>query len=323
MTKEPSDDDGFLSLKEARELRENEGERPWEELFGHAPVLLNETLEGLDIKPDGFYVDATLGSGGVSRSILKVLSPTGRLLALDLDPEPLDWASEWGKGDGRLTLLRGNFADLTKILESRSLGKADGIIADLGLSSRQFLKGDRGFSFKKNGPLDMRINPDSAITAAHMVNNLDPVTLEKIIFQYGGDFYARAMARTIASRREQKPFESTQELAAVAVKVYANKGEKTRIHPATRLFLALRIAVNHEDKSLAKFLSEARGNLKLGGRLLVISFQSEEDSLVKNLFRDERSGFKRIWKKAVGPSLAEIRRNIRSRSAKLRGGMAI
>jgi 16S rRNA (cytosine1402-N4)-methyltransferase len=310
----------FPSLEEARE---SGGDRPWEELFGHSPVLFPETMESIAVKPGGFYVDATLGGGGFSRGILQRLDPSGRLLALDLDPEPLEWARAWSAGDPRLTLERGNFADLTKILARLGLGKADGIVADLGLSSRQFLTPERGFSFKRKGPLDMRINPGAPVTAADMVNSLDAVTLEKIIFDFGGDFFARQIARTIVARRERKPFTTTEELAAVAASVYSSKGEHGKIHPATRLFLALRMAVNHETRSLTKFLSEARDNLNVGGRLLVISFQSEEDRLVKNLFRSEEGGFRKIWKKSVSPSAEEVRRNVRSRSAKLRGGIAV
>ncbi|MDR2340008.1 MAG: 16S rRNA (cytosine(1402)-N(4))-methyltransferase RsmH [Deltaproteobacteria bacterium] len=331
--KEETGDPALLSLEEAKAEAKGEakagaeagpenGPRPWEDLFGHQPVLREETLSALEVRPDGLYVDATLGGGGISRGILERLGPDGRLLALDLDPEPLEWAAEWGRGDPRLMLQRANFRDLKKILQKLSLGPADGLVADLGLSSRQFLTAGRGFSFKRSGPLDMRIDPDSSVTAADMVNGLDQVTLAKIIYEYGGDFHARRLARLIVERRGDKPFETTDELAALALRVGSGRG-RHRLHPATRLFMALRMAVNHETRSLAGLLSDARGCLREGGRLLVISFQSEEDRLVKELFKGTEGGFKAIWKKSVTPSQEELGRNPRSRSARLRGGIAL
>jgi 16S rRNA (cytosine1402-N4)-methyltransferase len=285
-------------------------------------VLLAETLSWLDPKPDGLYVDATLGGGGYSRGILRALGPGGRLLALDLDPEPLEWAAEWGRGDGRLILRRGNFADLPGILGGLGLGPADGIVADLGLSSRQFLGEGRGFSFRGGGPLDMRLDPGSPGTAADLVNGLGQRELEALIAK-GGEPLARRMARLIVARRERKPFEGADELSELALKAYGPRGRKSRTHPATRLFLALRMAVNREAESLSAFLAGARGCLREGGRLLVVSFQSSEDRLVKGLLRSEAMGFRDLRKGGLAPSAGELSLNPKARSARLRGGVAV
>jgi 16S rRNA (cytosine1402-N4)-methyltransferase len=286
-------------------------------------VLLAETLEAMGVKPDGFYVDATLGGGGFSRGILERLSPSGRLLALDLDPEPLKWASVWARGEGRLVLRRGNFASLPDILRELSLPAADGITADLGLSSRQLMSGERGFSLRTSGPLDMRISPDQSLTAYDLVNGLGQGELADLIYKFGGDRFSRQLASLIAERRKSGPIETTGELAALAVRVYAPRTPgRFRIHPATRLFLALRTAVNGELESLGRFLDASRGCLKEGGRLLIITFQSGEDRLVKNFFRSG-AGFKPLWKKSVAPRPEEARQNIRARSARLRGGEAV
>ncbi|MDR2199036.1 MAG: 16S rRNA (cytosine(1402)-N(4))-methyltransferase RsmH [Deltaproteobacteria bacterium] len=315
--------EGFFSPEEAgREFRRRGGAVSWEGLFGHAPVLLKECLEALAPRPDGLYVDATLGGGGYSRSILKRLGPSGRLLALDLDPEPLSWAGEWGGSDTRLILRRSNFSRLSAILEDLSSGPADGVVADLGPSSRQFLQARRGFSFRADGPLDMRLDPDSPVTARDLVNGLEREALERII-RRGGDHRAARLARLICRKRGEKPIETTGELSTLALKAAGPKGRAERIHPATRLFLSLRMAVNGELSSLGDFLEGARGNLKTGGRLLVVSFHSEEDKLVKDFFKNPHGGFRALWKKGLEPSEDEVRANPRARSARLRGGEAI
>jgi 16S rRNA (cytosine1402-N4)-methyltransferase len=274
------------------------------------------------VRPDGVYADVTLGGGGHSRLILDRLGPGGRLLALDLDPEPLEWAGSWAGGDGRLILARGSFARLGEILRERGLPPLDGILADLGASSRQMLSPSRGFTFSADGPLDMRLDPDGPLTAADLVNGLPEGELADLVYRLSGERASRKLARAIALRRRERPFSTTLDLAELARRVVRPPARGRRIHPATRLFLALRMAVNREQEALASFLGQARDCLLPGGRLAVISFQSLEDRLVKDLFRPGPRDAPRLWiplwKKPVVPGGPELSANPRARSAKLR-----
>ncbi|MDR1050674.1 MAG: 16S rRNA (cytosine(1402)-N(4))-methyltransferase RsmH [Deltaproteobacteria bacterium] len=257
----------------------------WSDSFGHKPVMLREALDCLQVREDGFYVDATLGGGGHSRAILGRLGEGGRLLSLDVDPEPLAWARAWGGGDPRLILRRQNFSGLAGLLQSLGLGPADGVLADLGLSSRQLLNGGRGFSFAADGPLDMRLDPAARLSAAEIVNTYSEESLRNIFWRLGEERGAARLAGAVVEAREKAPFETTFELAGVASKTLARGGRPGRLHPATKAFMALRLAVNGELDSLAEFLGAARGCLRTGGRLVVISFHSLEDRLVKRALR--------------------------------------
>jgi 16S rRNA (cytosine1402-N4)-methyltransferase len=310
-----------------------------EEAFGHLPVLPKECLEALDIKPDGFYVDATMGGGGHSRLILEALGENGRLLALDADPDAVSWArSRWipeltkGEGGGvksgeeRIIVRNANFRELTEILKEEGLGQADGILADLGVSGRQLKDPERGFSFAEDGPLDMRMSADLEVSAADLVNRLPEKDLANLIFELGEERHSRRIARAIVEVRRKKPFTRTRELADLAYRVLRGGG-KERIHPATRLFMALRIKVNDELGALRDFLRDAHGNIKEGGRLAVISFHSLEDREVKELFRRgplyETAYWEALWKKPLTPGPEEAMRNPRARSAKLRAAVRL
>jgi 16S rRNA (cytosine1402-N4)-methyltransferase len=309
--------------------------------------MLNEAMEALEVKPDAFYVDATLGGGGHSRAILERLSPRGRLLALDVDPGPLEWAGRWGGSDPRLRLARLNFRDLADHLDGAGLGPADGVLADLGLSSNQLLSPGRGFSFGSEGPLDMRLDPDGPLTAAGIVNEWPEESLKDVFWRLGEDRSAGRLARLIARERGNRPIATTTELAELARRVGGRPGPAPKIHPATRIFMALRLAVNGELDSLALFLERARRCLVPGGRLVVISFHSLEDRLVKRALRESSPEGPdaaadaplteadlraprparpvwRLWRrKAVRPGPAEVAENPRCRSARLRAAEAI
>jgi 16S rRNA (cytosine1402-N4)-methyltransferase len=305
--------------------------------------MLLETVAALAVRPDGFYVDATLGGGGHSRAILELLGPDGRLLALDLDPEPLQWARTWSSGDPRLRLQRLNFADLADFLARDGLGPADGLVADLGLNSRQLLTAERGFSFSLDGPLDMRLDQRSKLTAAEVINEWPEKDLAEVFRRYGEERASRRLARMVVERRADSPLTTTGELAAVAEKALGRPGPRPRIHPATRMFMALRLAINGELENLERFLASARSCLKAGGRLAVISFHSLEDRLVKRALRGEDGQgppkvaapedlkrpapsigrFRLERRKAWKPSDAEIEANPRARSARLRAAVAV
>ncbi|MDR1657348.1 MAG: 16S rRNA (cytosine(1402)-N(4))-methyltransferase RsmH [Deltaproteobacteria bacterium] len=327
----------------------NGGETDWSSAFGHRSVLLAETLEALAVKPDGFYVDATLGGGGHSRAILNSLAPAGRLLALDVDPEPLLWAEKWSQDDPRLSLKRLNFKHLAAFLAESGLGPADGLVADLGVSSRQLIDGRRGFSFAAAGPLDMRLDPDGELKAVDIVNNWSEQELKDTFWRLGEEKSAGRLAKAIVNKRQQQPFIDTASLSELAKLILWRPGPPPRIHPATRMFMALRLAVNQELESLTEFLTQARCCLKTGGRLVVISFHSLEDRLVKQTLRgilpeaapngrrasrlvqlEELNGATpvssewKLWrKKAVKPSEEELLTNPRARSARLRYAEAI
>jgi 16S rRNA (cytosine1402-N4)-methyltransferase len=250
----------------------------------HLPVLRDEVTELLVTDPDGLYVDGTLGGGGHARAILARLGQGGRLLGVDRDPEALAACREsFGETDGRLLLAQGNFAELPHLLAEHGLGGARGILLDLGVSSRHLDAGERGFSFLRPGPLDMRMGPDADRSAADLVNTLPEGDLARIFREFGEEPRARRAARAVAEARNERPIESTQALAAVIERALGRRGGK---HPATRIFQALRIAVNRELEALDAFLGAFEELLEPGGRVAVISYHSLEDRMVKQAFRE-------------------------------------
>jgi 16S rRNA (cytosine1402-N4)-methyltransferase len=296
----------------------------------HIPVLYHEVLQLLRPQPDGRYLDATLGAGGHTAGILQASAPTGRVLAFDRDPEAIAFARQQLAPYGdRVTYVNASYTAMAHLAPANGFTALDGILFDLGLSSRQLDDAGRGFSFMKDGPLDMRFDPTQGETAADLVNNLSEAELADIFWKYGEERRSRRLAREIVNNR---PFASTRQLADfVAVQV---KGRE-RIHPATRIFQALRIATNHELKAVETGIPAAIELLKPGGRIAVISFHSLEDRFVKQLFRRLSQGctcpprqpictcggaatLRLITRKAVKASEEEMQQNPRSRSARLR-----
>ena len=288
---------------------------------GHAPVLLQEAIDFLAIRRGGTYIDATLGWAGHSYEIARRLGAPGRLIGLDKDPSaleiarrhldrpPAELAGDWPQ----IELVNESFAEIGKHAAVQS---ADGLLADLGLSSWQLEDAARGFSFQAEGPLDMRMDPRSERTADQVVNRLDERTLADVIYEFGEERRSRRIARAIVRSR---PIRTTKHLSDV-ISAASRSMKSERIHPATRTFQAIRIFVNRELEDLEALLASAPQALKPGGRLVIISFHSLEDRRVKDALRDgERSGLYRVLtKKPVTASAAEVDRNARSRSAKLR-----
>ena len=288
----------------------------------HIPVLLGEAMEWLAIRPEGVYVDATVGAGGHARRILESLT-TGRLIALDRDPAAIEIALENLSAHQRqLTLVQENFAYLPRLLRQIGVTVVDGILADLGLSQMQIDIPERGFSLRGAGPLDMRMDPQDRLTAEEIVNHCGERELADLIYQFGEERRSQVIARAIVRAR---PIRNTVQLATVIAACLGSRRAATRtirkrIHPATRTFQALRIAVNRELESLEQFLAAAPVCLAPGGRLVVISFHSLEDRLVKQSFRswDREGGMRNLTRHVVKPTREEIRANPRSRSARLR-----
>jgi len=296
----------------------------------HRPVLYDAVLEGLAVSPGGCYIDATVGTGGHAWGILAASEPGGRLLGIDLDPHVLAWTRKRLAVFGdRAILVQGNFTQLASIASARGFTAVDGILFDLGLSSVQLAAPERGFSFQREGPLDMRFDPSGPVTAFDLVNKLGERELSDLLRQYGQERYARRIARAIV---EARPLQSTIQLASLIEKVV---GRRERIHPATRTFQALRIAVNDELSALAKALPQALDLLAPGGRLAVISFHSLEDRIVKQFFSQEardcicppdvpvcvcghRARLRIVTRHPIRPSEEEVAANPRSRSARLR-----
>ena len=287
---------------------------------GHVPVLLKEAIDFLAIRRGGTYIDATVGLGGHSLEIAKRLGAPGHLIGLDKDPAALDEArvrltSSGGEGWPEVVLLHGSFAEIGERFGAAS---ADGLLADLGVSSLQLDTASRGFSFQAEGELDMRMNTQAGPTAEQVVNQTDEVTLANLIYEFGEERRSRRIARAIVRSR---PIRTTAELAAVvsAAARPMNQAER-RIHPATRTFQALRIFVNHELDDLRELLKAAPRVLKPGGRIVIISFHSLEDRIVKDAFREgaKQGHYKLLTKKPVTAGEEEIERNPRARSAKMR-----
>ena len=292
---------------------------------GHVSVLLKEAIDFLAVQRGGTYIDATVGLGGHSCEIAKRLGAQGHLIGLDKDPSALEIArrrlqpppqGEWP----RVELRQGSFAEIGRQVEAAS---ADGLLADLGVSSLQLEEAARGFSFQAEGPLDMRMDPQAELTADQVVNRLDERNLADVIYEFGEERRSRRIARAIVRSR---PIHSTKQLAEV-VWAAARPMKHERIHPATRTFQALRIFVNRELDDLRALLSEGAAPrvLKSGGRLVVISFHSLEDRIVKDALREgARNGvYRLLTKKPVGATAEEIAFNPRSRSAKLRAAERI
>ncbi len=290
---------------------------------GHVPVLLKEAIDFLAIKRGGTYIDATVGLGGHSLEIAKRLGVPGHLIGLDKDPAALDetrarLSTSGGEDQPEVSLLHGSFAEIVQRFEPAS---ADGLLADLGVSSLQLDTPSRGFSFQAEGALDMRMNPLAGPTAEQVVNQVDEVTLANLIYEFGEERRSRRIARAIVRSR---PIRTTAELADVvsAAARPMNRFDKDdrRIHPATRTFQALRIFVNHELDDLRELLTAIPRVLKPGAKVVIISFHSLEDRIVKDAFREgvKQGFYKLLTKKPVTAGQEEIDRNPRSRSAKMR-----
>jgi len=304
--------------------------------FRHATVMARAALQYLGCRDGGLYVDGTLGGGGHAAEMLRASAPTGRVIGIDRDAEAIAAATkalaEFGE---RVTIVSGNFADLPEILAGLGAGAVDGILLDLGVSSYQLDSPERGFSFRFDSPLDMRMDVRSGVTARDLVNSLDASELAKIFREYGEERDAVRIARAIVRARETAPVESTGDLVKIIEQAVPKRFQPKNIHPATRVFQALRIAVNDELGGLERAVRGGIGSLAPGGRMVVISFHSLEDRIVKNLFRESFTGCicpprvplcvcgvvpvtRPLTKKAVLPTDEEVERNPRARSAKLR-----
>ena len=288
----------------------------------HEPVLLNEVIKYLAVKKNGKYIDATVGGGGHSKAICQL---GGQILGLDCDPEALNSAREYlttacpphscklNVVNASWRLLSGNFKDLAKIAAEAGWVKVDGILFDLGVSSHQLESLERGFSFRSEAPLDMRMDPTLTVTAADLINGLTGKELEKLFWEMSEEYRFKRLARAIVEARRLKPIKTCQELVEIIIKAVGGRG---KIHPATRVFQALRIVVNDELNNLRQVLPQALSILNKDGRLVVISFHSLEDRLVKLALKDKR--LRVITKKPVLATITQVRFNRRARSAKLR-----
>jgi len=299
----------------------------------HVPVLLGPVLEGLDIKANGCYVDGTFGRGGHSRAILERLTANGRLIAIDRDPQAIASAPQALLSDPRFELIRGESAQLEKLIVERDLrGSVDGVLLDLGVSSPQLDEAGRGFSFLRDGPLDMRMDPDAGISAADWLARVDEKELKRVLKTYGEERNAARIARAIVSARDEAPIDTTVQLADIVAAAAPAHGQKR--HPATKSFQAIRVFINGELDQLKSALEQSVNVLRRGGRLCVISFHSLEDRLVKRFIREssrETEQYRgmpsvpaefRPKLKAVGKlveaTAAEVAANRRARSARLR-----
>ena len=300
--------------------------------FSHIPVLLQETIDGLDIKENGIYVDGTAGGGGHSSEILKRLT-TGKLISIDQDPDAIKTLTQRFKDNENAIIVKGNFGNMKDLLELRGVGRVDGVLFDLGVSSHQLDTAERGFSFHEDAPLDMRMS-QSGVSAEELVNTLPYEELRRIIFEYGEEKYAPAIAKGIIAAREQEPITTTLQLAEI---IKANVPQKVRRegHPARKTFQAIRIAVNDELNVLSRGLDDAFKLLGRGGRLAVITFHSLEDRIVKQRMASWCQGCicpkdfpvcvcgnkpkaKLVNKKPVCANETELTKYPRARSAKLR-----
>lgn len=300
--------------------------------FSHDSVLLQESVEGLSVQSEGIYIDGTFGRGGHSRQILKQLGEQGRLLAIDQDPTAIEYAQQHFQ-DPRFEIQYGSFAGIVAYCQARNLvGRINGVLLDLGVSSPQLDDASRGFSFMREGPLDMRMNPETGLSAKEWLEQVDEQTLKKVLSQYGEERYAGRIAREIKEAMTEGKLQTTLDLAKL-VKRVSPKTEK-RKHPATRTFQAIRIAVNGELDALHQVLEGAVEVLAPGGRLSVISFHSLEDRIVKQFMRDKSqyidlfpespvpvAGIEPVLKRVgnpIFPSKEEQKQNPRARSAVLR-----
>ena len=301
--------------------------------YGHKPVLLEECLEALAVRPEGIYLDGTLGRAGHSLEILRRLT-TGRLIGVDRDLAAIEAARErLAEFEDRVTLVHGNFSDLGDILQNLGIVGVDGMLFDLGVSSPQLDEPRRGFSYMHDAPLDMRMDETAALDAFQVVNTWSYEELRRILFEYGEERYAPQIARAVVRAREDKPVGTTGELAELIRSAMPSKALREKQHPAKRSFQAIRIAVNGELEALPPMLEAAVDKLRPGGRLAVITFHSLEDRIVKRTLRELARGCTcppefpvcvcgkkpRVrLEKPVTPSAAEVEANPRARSARLR-----
>lgn len=303
--------------------------------FHHISVLLNECIDNLNIRPDGIYVDGTMGGGGHSLEIAKRLT-TGRLICIDQDPNAHEAAGKrLAEYKDRITFVRDNFGNIANILDSLGIEKIDGMLLDIGVSSHQLDEAERGFSYQQDAPLDMRMNPDRPFSAYDVVNGYDEDELDRVIFTYGEERWARRIAQFIVKEREAKPIETTGKLVDIIKKAVPKGARKDGPHPAKRTFQAIRIEVNGELEVLQRAIDDVAARLAVGGRLCIITFHSLEDRIVKEAFRKQENpcicppqfpvcvcGKKPlgrvITRKPILPSKEELEENPRSRSAKLR-----
>ena len=303
--------------------------------MAHIPVLLKEIIEILNPQPAEFFIDGTVGSAGHAIEIIKRISPNGMFLGIDWDKEAIAKCKSQIANRKNVILVNGNYADLPEILREKKLGRADGLLLDLGMSSEQLERSGRGFSFLKNEPLDMRYQfqevrpPDidgqylggrtsQILTAAKVVNSFSEKELADIFFKYGEERFSRQIVKKIIEERKIKPIKTTFDLVEIIQKAISFR--RSRLHPATKVFQALRIYVNDELENLEKLLKNLGKIIKNKGRVAIISYHSLEDRLVKNYFREmARQGKAKILtKKPIKPTFEEIRQNPRARSAKLR-----
>lgn len=308
--------------------------------FEHVPVLLDEVLEYLSPKKNENFIDCTVGGGGHAKEILKRTSPKGKLLGIDLDPQAiLASKKSLAKYKDRIELVNNNYQNLKQIIYDTGFNKINGILLDLGFSSYQIQDQTRGFSFKGNTVLDMRFGPDGQ-TAADILNNYSQLNLETIFKKFGEERYSKQIAREIVEYRKKEEIKTTDQLVSIIDKVYSNKLKPRKIHVATKVFQALRMEVNNELDNIKKVLPIALNSLEKGGRLVVISFHSLEDRLVKEFFKeqarncicppqipvcrcDNKAKIKILTKKVVRADSGEISQNPRSRSAKLRAAIKL
>ena len=306
--------------------------------FHHVSVLLNECIENLNIKPDGIYVDGTMGGGGHSLEIAKRIE-TGRLICIDQDPNAHEAAGKrLEEHKEKITFVRDNFGNIKHILDELGIEKIDGMLLDIGVSSHQLDEAERGFSYQQDAPLDMRMNPDKPFSAYNVVNEYDEDELDRVIFTYGEERWARRIAQFIVKERENGPIETTGELVDIIKKAVPKGARKDGPHPAKRTFQAIRIEVNNELGILENTMITAVERLKSGGRIGVITFHSLEDRIIKQTFAKLAKGCtcppqlpvcvcgKKPLLKKVGnitPSKEEVEENPRSRSARLRYAIKI
>ena len=306
--------------------------------FKHVTVLLNEAVENLKIKPDGVYVDCTLGGGGHTRKILSQLNESGRLFSFDQDQTAIEYnqkALDNQLKNGKLTLVKDNFRNIKKRLNDFGVSKIDGAVYDLGVSSPQFDVAQRGFSYKLEAPLDMRMDQGQALTAKQIVNEWSFNDLVRIFSRYGEEKFAKSIARKIEKQRQLQPIQTTTELVEVIKAGIPARARRTGGHPAKRVFQALRIAVNDELGALETSLEQVLEMLNVDGRVSVITFQSLEDRLVKSMFKEKTSlpdlpqglpvipqgmevDYRLVNRKPILPTKSEIETNHRAHSAKLR-----
>ena len=304
----------------------------------HIPVMTSEVLDNLITRSDGLYVDATLGMGGHTKAIMDATNKQSRVIGLDVDQEAIDIArANLSKYNSSVTFRNSNFSEIDRVLLELEIAEVDGIVADLGMSSYQLDSSERGFSFSKDEKLDMRMDSRLRFTAYDLVNEMSADEITKVLKIYGEERWAKRIAKHILQRRAEKPISSSAELANLVYEAVPKKFHPAKIHPATKTFQAFRIAVNHELDSIEEFVSKAIPFIRSGGRLVIISFHSLEDRLVKNQFQhfsspcicppdlprcgcNKRSEIKIITRSPLVPGESEVVDNPRARSAKMRVG---